>query len=160
MCKKHEQTRMHKEFLKSLGVEMMSSDDSGEDRSDVEGQDDPPGFGNRSLTILLKPSRHPELTLFLYTLDALYRNHIAEGLGRRNGSKPSPRYISTDRYEELRKAKKFLPENAYDPIYLATLPLVDRDSIMPSPAYTYVICEEIKEVARRYFPTAGEQQYA
>lgn len=99
-------------MLKLLGVDGMSSDE--EDFSMP---------GCQLYRVFRKAWRAPVVTHFLRVLDALHRRwRSLNGQGELRGAQPHLWFLTDDEAAEHRRAKPGLPENAYNPAWLASLP--------------------------------------
>ncbi|KAJ8453541.1 hypothetical protein ONZ51_g13538 [Trametes cubensis] len=137
-------------LLRALGPDGMSSD---------EGE-----YVNGILhhyRIFLKLWRHPQLVRLLRILDALYRRfRSSEGQGEARGNRPHLRYLSQDESANT-LAVPGLPQNAYEPAWLAALrPLPRQDLQVDENDLDFSIDPEIElEAAPFLQATIGGQIY-
>lgn len=99
-------------MIRLLGVDGMSSDESTVE-NDITRYE-----------ILIKKWRHPNLTSWLRTFDAVYRK-LTRGV---RGAAVHWRQV-TNRSDNTRRAVPCLPRNAYSPEWLQTLHTMDEEDL-------------------------------
>ncbi|KAI9061492.1 hypothetical protein FKP32DRAFT_1575860 [Trametes sanguinea] len=116
----------HVAMIRRLGPDGMSSDESCVE-NDVVRYD-----------ILVKKWRHPDLTSWLRTFDAVHRRQRFSQTNRTTRGAPVHwRNVST-RVDNSRKPVAGLPKNAYNPEWLATLQEMEREElIMQNESYAF-----------------------
>lgn len=76
--------------------------------------------------VFLKPWRHPRVQEWLRIIDRLY---LINRQNNRQGSMPRPR-LATEIVSDSKEYVTHLPKNAYEPVWLASLGVVERGQLM------------------------------
>ncbi|KAL1937229.1 hypothetical protein VTO73DRAFT_14456 [Trametes versicolor] len=122
----------HAEMIKLLGVDGMSSDESAVE-NDITRYE-----------VLIKKWRHPDLTSWLRTFDAVYRKMNRDVAG----AAVHWRQVTT-RSDGTRKAVPCLPRNAYSPDWLQSQhPMEKEDLAISEELYAFTHTAAVMEVAQ------------
>ncbi|OSC96551.1 hypothetical protein PYCCODRAFT_1378950 [Trametes coccinea BRFM310] len=132
----------HVAMLERLGVNGMSSDESCVENDVVHYE------------ILVKRWRHPALTSWLRTFDAVYRKLRFSETNRTTRGAPVHWRQVTTRVDNSRAAVHGLPKNAYNPDWLTTLQDMDlEDLAMEEDAYPFTHPPEVMMYVSSRCPT-------
>ncbi|KAI9062651.1 hypothetical protein FKP32DRAFT_1612425 [Trametes sanguinea] len=107
----------HVRMIERLGVNGMSSDESSVENDVVHYE------------ILVKKWRHPALTPWLRTFDAVYRRLRFSETNRTTRGAPVHWRQVTTRVDNTRAAVHGLPKNAYNPDWLSNLQDMDKEDL-------------------------------
>ncbi|KAF6748655.1 hypothetical protein DFP72DRAFT_819986, partial [Ephemerocybe angulata] len=125
-ARRYNETSHHIRFIRLLGVDGMSTDESDHDN----------GTGRPNYCVLVKKWRHPQGTNCLRTLDGLHRDSRFRPT-RRIGPGAHAHFRQTSGRPSSNPPVHGLPEVFYNPTWLKDLTAAERQVVNPQPSEPY-----------------------